>query len=87
MMVQGLSVLPEGSSLLLPSDRGATDARLFIQLLALCRTVNPDDVVIVCNHQEMATAHQLAHAVSELPIGVHIFDAETSGLECADGRG
>jgi hypothetical protein len=87
MMVQGLSVLPEGSSLALPSDRGATDARPFVQPLALCRTVNPDDVVIVCSQQKTATARQLAHAISELPIGVHIFDEEMSGLESADGRG
>lgn len=71
------------ASLAFPTDRDANGPRPFVQIVALCRTVNPDDAVIVSNHQEMAMARRLAHALSELPIGVHIFDVEAAGLLAA----
>ena len=71
------------ASLTFPGDGDAAGPRPFLQIVALCRTVNPDDVVILCDHQSMATARRLAHALSELPIGVHISDVEIAGLLAA----
>jgi putative colanic acid biosynthesis UDP-glucose lipid carrier transferase len=71
------------ASLASPTDRDASGPRPFVRIVALCRTVSPDDAVIVSSHQDMATARRLAHALSELPIGVHIFDVEAAGLLAA----
>ncbi len=62
-----------------PSDLGASGRRPFVQITTLCRTVTPDDVVIICDSQAMATARHLGRALSDLPIGVHIVDVETTG--------
>jgi Undecaprenyl-phosphate glucose phosphotransferase len=68
------------ASLSIPTDTDAQSPRPFGPIVSMCRTVAPDDVVIVCDHQAMGTARALASALSELPIGVHIFDVGSTGL-------
>ena len=71
------------ASVAFPTDRDGQAARPFVQFVALCRTVDPDDVVIVCSHQTMRKAGDLAHVLSELPIAVHIFNVETASILAA----
>lgn len=73
------------ASLSFPTDSDRPGRRPFGPILSMCRAVEPDDAVIVCDHQTMVSARNLAGALSELPIGVHIFDVESTGL-LATGR-
>jgi exopolysaccharide biosynthesis polyprenyl glycosylphosphotransferase len=73
------------ASLSFPTDSDRPGRRPFGPILSMCRTVEPDDAVIVCDHQTMVPARDLADALSELPIGVHIFDVESTSL-LATGR-
>ena len=47
------------------------------QAIEACRAANPDDIVILANPEELASAPELARLLSELPVSVHIVPAGT----------
>ncbi len=56
-----------------PARLGAVQARLDArQLVAACRPVRADDIIILISQQDVPSALALASALSELPVDVHI---------------
>ncbi|HEY2534137.1 MAG TPA: undecaprenyl-phosphate glucose phosphotransferase [Xanthobacteraceae bacterium] len=54
-------------------DGGAlVDGAAARQAIAFCRSINPDDVIILASQEELAAAPELARLLSELPVHVHI---------------
>ena len=48
------------------------DRKAVRQAIGLCRSVAPDDIVILASQEELAAAPELARLLSELPVSVHI---------------
>ncbi len=51
---------------------GLIDVKAARKTIEFCRTVHPDDVVILASQEELAAAPELARMLSELPVNVHI---------------
>jgi Undecaprenyl-phosphate glucose phosphotransferase len=58
------------------SAAGSSDDRLdrarVRQIIQTCRSVSPDDIVILAAKDELAAAPELARLLSEIPVNVHI---------------
>jgi Undecaprenyl-phosphate glucose phosphotransferase len=54
--------------------------RQFSQLVETCRTVKPDDIVILTATADLARSAALADALSELPVSVHMVPIDTAAL-------
>lgn len=55
------------------SDSSAlVDTKTARQTIEFCRSVHPDDIVILASPEELPAAPELAHLLSELPVNVHI---------------
>jgi Undecaprenyl-phosphate glucose phosphotransferase len=50
------------------------------QLIATCRKLRPDDIVILANAAELARSASLADALSELPVSVHVIPTDSREL-------
>jgi len=48
------------------------DANAVRETIEFCRSVHPDDIVILASQEELAAAPELARMLSELPVNVHI---------------
>ena len=48
------------------------DTKTARQTIEFCRSVDPDDIVILASQEELPAAPELARLLSELPVNVHI---------------
>ncbi len=48
------------------------DAKAARHAIELCRSIHPDDIVILASQDELAAAPEFARMLSELPVNVHI---------------
>ncbi len=48
------------------------DIKAARQTIELCRSIHPDDIVILASQEELPAAPELARMLSELPVNVHI---------------
>jgi Undecaprenyl-phosphate glucose phosphotransferase len=48
------------------------DVQAARQAIEFCRSIHPDDIVILASQDELAVAPELARMLSELPVNVHI---------------
>jgi Undecaprenyl-phosphate glucose phosphotransferase len=53
-------------------DTSLIDVIAARQTIELCRSIHPDDIVILASHEELSAAPELARMLSELPVNVHI---------------
>jgi Undecaprenyl-phosphate glucose phosphotransferase len=51
---------------------GLVDTKAARQTIEFCRSVHPDDIVILASQEELSAAPELARLLSELPVNVHI---------------
>jgi len=52
--------------------RTLVDSKSARQMIEFCRSVHPDDIVILASQEELPAAPELARLLSELPVNVHI---------------
>jgi Undecaprenyl-phosphate glucose phosphotransferase len=53
-------------------DSALVDVNAARRTIEFCRSVDPDDIVILASPEELAAAPELARMLSELPVNVHI---------------
>lgn len=56
------------------------DTKAARRMIELCRSVHPDDIVILSSQDELPVAPELAHLLSELPVNVHIVPLGTVNM-------
>ncbi len=53
-------------------DSALVDVKAARQTIDFCRSIHPDDIVILASPEELPAAPELARMLSELPVNVHI---------------
>jgi Undecaprenyl-phosphate glucose phosphotransferase len=85
----GAAGIQKVASLPFPHHRGSKpgidegsliDTKTVRQVIDFCRSVDPDDIVILSSQEELSAAPELARLVSELPVNVHIVPLGTINM-------
>jgi Undecaprenyl-phosphate glucose phosphotransferase len=78
--VRAFGLLERCDTGIMPAPGGAGAATHVRELIAECRSMQADDIVVLSDEKTLRNTHALALALSELPVDIHILPLDVADL-------